>query len=158
MTTTSPPASIYLTDKHIHHSIFKHDKPIYNLAEAAKERNQVISQVVRSILFRISEGKYILVLTPGDENISWKKLRKYLNLSRITMASKEEVIEITGYPPGAVTPFGLKKEVPIYINNNILKNDEISIGSGEQGVAIIMKSSDIEKAIDNFTYIDFTKL
>jgi len=63
------------------------------------------------------------------------------------MASEEEVLEVTGYRVGTVSPFGLKNPVRVLIDESVLKEEEISIGSGVRSVAIIMKSEDLRQVL-----------
>jgi len=79
--------------------------------------------------------------------VDWKKLRKLVGRSRIRMATEEEVLAVTGYRVGTVSPFGLKNEVKVLIEASVLKEDEISTGSGIRNVAIILKSADLRRAL-----------
>jgi prolyl-tRNA editing enzyme YbaK/EbsC (Cys-tRNA(Pro) deacylase) len=63
------------------------------------------------------------------------------------MASQNEVLSVTGYPLGAVAPFGLKQPVRILIDKSILKQQIVSMGSGVRGTAIILKSKDLVQAL-----------
>ena len=74
------------------------------------------------------------------------------------MATPAEVLENTGYKVGAVSPFGLPKIIPILADNNIIAYDEVSLGSGSAGTAILMHSSDLIKNIDNLYISDFASL
>ena len=88
-----------------------------------------------------------MVLVAGPHQISWPKLRGFLGQSRITMASDEEVFEVTGFRPGAVSPFGLPSPLRILADDGVFIPEEISIGSGVRGTAIIMKTSDLKSAL-----------
>ena len=100
----SPPVSIALTQTGIPHTVFRHAGQLHSLEQAAKERGQRPEQVVRSIVFRCAEGEYLMVLIAGPQQIDWKMLRHHLGRSRITMATPEEVLEVTGYELGAGAP------------------------------------------------------
>jgi prolyl-tRNA editing enzyme YbaK/EbsC (Cys-tRNA(Pro) deacylase) len=63
------------------------------------------------------------------------------------MATDEEVLKITGYRVGTVSPFGLRHQVRILIDESVLREEEISLGSGVRQMAIIMKSADVQKAL-----------
>ena len=65
------------------------------------------------------------------------------------MASEDEVLAVTGYRIGTVSPFGLPNPIKILIDESVLKEDEISIGSGIRGVAVIMKSADLRRALND---------
>ena len=130
--------SKYLESKNIAHRVFRHPGPIHSLEQAARERGQTPDQVVRSIVFRIGRDEFVMVLVAGPDQVSWPALRKYLDLSRLTMASKEEVLQVTGYETGAVSPFGLPTPMRILVDEAVFAPAEISIGSGERGTTIIL--------------------
>ena len=88
-----------------------------------------------------------MVLVAGPAQVDWKKLRQLVKRSRVRMASEEEVLEITGYRVGTVSPFGLKNQVKVLIDASVLKEEEVSIGSGIRNMAIIIKSEDLRRAL-----------
>ena len=88
-----------------------------------------------------------MVLMAGRDQIDWKKLRQIVKRSRVRMATEEEVFEVTGYRVGTVSPFGVKTQVRMMIDASVLKEDEISIGSGIRNTAIIMKSTSLRHAL-----------
>lgn len=136
-----------LENKKVLFHIYKHPGPIHSLQQAASERGQSPDQVVRSIVFRISEDNYVMVLVSGARQVSWPALRRYLDQSRITMATKEEILKSTGYPLGAVSPFGLPIPMRILVDQKVLEQEEISLGSGIRYVAVIMKTVDFMHAL-----------
>ena len=143
----TPPVSLALEKLNIPHRVFRHETPVDSFEKAASDRGQRPSQVVRTILFRVTEDEFALVLAAGPGQISWKKLRKLLGRSRITMATDEEVFSVTGYRPGTVGPFGLVKQPQMFIEAGVLKEEEVSIGSGMRDTAVILKSADLMKGL-----------
>jgi len=141
--TEQPPASIALEKLNIPHRVFKHETPVTSFEQAAADRNQRPEQIVRSILFQIRPEEFLMVLVAGPAQVDWKKLRQLMKRSRLRMATEEEVLDVTGYRVGTVSPFGLKNQVKILIDASVLKEDEVSIGSGVRNTAIIMKSVDL---------------
>lgn len=141
------PATEWLDENEIPYRLFVHAGPVRSIEQAATERNQDVSQVVRSILFRLNEGEYAMMLVAGKKQISWKALRDHFGMSRLTMASPEEVLEVTGYKVGTVSPFGLKTKVPMLADENIFSQAAVSMGSGVSGTAILMKREDLKKAL-----------
>jgi Cys-tRNA(Pro) deacylase len=144
-----PPASIALEQMNIPHRVFRHETPVTSFEQAAADRNQRAEQIVRSILFQIRPEEFLMVLMAGRDQIDWRKLRQLVKRSRIRMATEDEVFEVTGYRIGTVSPFGLKNPVKVLIDASVLREEEVSIGSGVRSVAIIMKSADIQRALGN---------
>jgi len=148
------PVTRELDNKNIPYQVFVHPEQLKSLEQAANERNQQPEQVVRSIVFRISKQGYLMVLVAGPKQIAWSALRKYLSISRISMANQEEVLALTGYKRGAVSPLGLPVSMRILVDTSLLDQDEISIGSGQQGVAVILRQTDLIKAIGEPEVVD----
>jgi Cys-tRNA(Pro) deacylase len=149
-----PPISVILENLGVPHRVFRHETPVISLKQAAHERSQRPEQVIRSILFRVRDGEYALVLMAGGEQVSWKILRKILGRSRISMAAEQEVLAVTGYRIGTVGPFGMPKPVRVIVDAGVLKEEEVSIGSGMRDRAIILKSADLIRALGNVEVVD----
>lgn len=154
MDEISTPATKYLDMAGIQYKIFHHSHLPVSLAEAAHERDQVEDQVIRSILFRLQEGQYLLFLTPGSKQIPWKGLRRALSINRITLATEEEVKEQTGYKIGTVSPFGIPPTIRIIADRSIFIFETVSIGIGKSGYALILRSKDIPIALPNLEIVD----
>jgi Cys-tRNA(Pro) deacylase len=129
------------------HRIFKHETPVMSFEQAAADRNQRPGQIVRSILFNIRPEEFLMVLVAGPDQIDWRKLRQLVKRSRVRMATEEEVLEITGYRVGTVSPFGLRNQVKVLIDASVLREDEVSIGSGVRSTAIILKTEELRRAL-----------
>ena len=70
------------------------------------------------------------------------------------MATEEEVLEVTGYRIGTVSPFGVRNQVKVLIDASVLKEEEVSIGSGVRNTAIVMKSVDIQRALGDVEVVE----
>jgi len=151
------PVTRYLDAKHIAYRVFTHPGPINSLEQAARERSQRPEQVVRSIVFRLSDSKFVMVLVASAQQVSWPALREYLGVTRMTMASPEEVQFHTGYPPGAVSPFGLPKPMRVLVDRGVFQEEEISIGSGMRYTTVILGSEDLRRALEPVEVGRFTE-
>jgi Cys-tRNA(Pro)/Cys-tRNA(Cys) deacylase len=153
----TPPVSLALEKLDVPHQVFRHETPVTSFEQAASERGQRLSQVVRSILFRIAEDEFVMALMAGSAQISWKVLRKYLGKSRVTMATEDEVLAVTGYRIGTVSPFGLPNPLKVLIDPSVLVEEEISIGSGIRNTAIILKSADLRRVLQDAEVVSLTE-
>jgi Cys-tRNA(Pro)/Cys-tRNA(Cys) deacylase len=152
-----PPASIALEKLNIPHQIFRHETPVDSFEQAASDRNQRPEQVVRSILFQVRPDEFVMVLMAGREQVDWRKLRQLVGRSRLRMATEDEVVEVTGYHVGTVSPFGIKRQVRVLIDASVLREEEISIGSGVRNTAIVLKSADLRLALGEAEIISLSE-
>ena len=147
------PVTRELQARGISFRIFQHTRQIHSLEQAAEERGQRPHQVVRSILFRLAADQFVMVLAAGPDQISWPALRQHLGVSRLSMASEEEVLLQTGYVRGSVSPFGLPEPIDtahpirILIDESIFQEDEISLGSGVRNTTVILRTVDLRQAL-----------
>lgn len=141
------PVTQELDQKQIPYTLFSHTGPVRSLEQAAAERGQQPAQVVRSLLFRLAQDEFLMVLVAGPQQIDWKQLRRTLGLSRLTMASAEELLRVTGYEMGAVAPFGLPTPLRILVDQSVLAQVEVSLGSGVRGTAVLLKTADLLTAL-----------
>jgi prolyl-tRNA editing enzyme YbaK/EbsC (Cys-tRNA(Pro) deacylase) len=74
----------------------------------------------------------------------------------MTTASEAEVLAATGYPVGAVSPIGLQAPLRILVDRSVLREEEVSIGSGERHATVILKTVDLLKALGEFEEGEFS--
>jgi len=86
--------------------------------EAASSLNCEVGAIVKSLLFK-TENTYTLCLVAGDKKASLNKIKKTLNIKDASMASADEVKNITGFTIGGVSPIGHLNKINIYIDNSL---------------------------------------
>ncbi len=151
-----PPASRALNRLGVPHEVFRHPGKVESLEQAVRERGQRPGQVVRSIVFRLGEDSFVMVLVAGAVQVSWPKLPKLVGQRRLTMASEAEVLRVTGYRIGTVSPFGLPRPLKILIDRSVLEESQVSLGCGTADTGIILSSSSLRGALQDAEIADLT--
>ncbi|GGO68219.1 aminoacyl-tRNA deacylase [Nocardioides deserti] len=119
--------------------------PVRSLAEAAAARGVEPRRLVKTMVVRVAEGDHRFVLVPGDREIAWPKLRGLLGVNRLTMASADEALRVTGYERGTITPLGSRTALPVVADASVA--GRISIGGGEHGVGVTVEADDLLAAL-----------
>lgn len=153
--TEPTPVTRALDALEIPYRVFQHAGSVESLEQAAAERGQTPNQVIRSLVFRLSQDDYVMVLMAGAAQVSWSALRKFLGVSRVSMANPDELRAVTGYEIGAVSPFGLPKPMRILVDPSVYIPAEISIGSGVRGTTIILSTADLHRALSASEIVNF---
>jgi Cys-tRNA(Pro)/Cys-tRNA(Cys) deacylase len=125
----------------LEHRVIRHG-PVRSLAEAAAARGVAPADVVKTMVVRRGPDDFLFILVPGDRTISWPKLRALLGVSRLSMPDATVAREVTGYERGTITPLGSTIAWPV-IADERLAGREITLGSGEHGVAIAIGADDL---------------
>ena len=98
-------------------------------SEAALSLGCEVGAIVKSLLFR-TENFFILCLIAGDKKASLNKIKKIFNIKDASMASADEVKNITGYTIGGVSPIGHLNKLEIFIDNSLERFNELFAAAG----------------------------
>lgn len=120
--------------------------PVRSLEEAAVARGVPPSAVIKTLVVRISDDDFRLVLVPGDREISWPRLRALLGVSRLSMPPADVARDVTGYERGTITPLGSTHPWPVVADEHLAGT--VSIGGGAHGVALSVEAADLVRALD----------
>ena len=79
------------------------------------------------------EKKYSGCIVRGTDRIDVnKKVRGLMEVSRLSFATADETIDLTGMMIGGVTPFALPESLPIYVDAHIMELDYVILGGGSR--------------------------
>ena len=126
----------------IDHHLVEYE-PGPDIETAAERRNIPIDRILKTMVVRRSESRFVLVMVPGDRIIDWKALRTLLGERRLSLADADEAYTATGYRRGTITPLGANGDWPVIIEASMAGTGEISIGSGTDGIAIHLDADDL---------------
>jgi len=137
----------------IAHRVLRHG-PAGSVAEAAAAQGIEVRDLVKTLVVRRAEARYVFVLVPGDRVISWPKLRALLGVSRLSMPDAATARQATGYERGTITPFGSATAWPV-IADERLRGRTIGLGAGERGVGLQVAADEAVAAL-GATFADVT--
>lgn len=93
------------------------------------------AQIAKTLVF-LADAQPLLVVTCGDKKINTKKLTKVLGVKKVRFADGETVTESTGFSPGGVSPIGLLKDVPLYLDQSLWDFDLVYAAAGTANSAL----------------------
>ena len=121
--------------------------PARSLEEAAEARGVTPGEIVKSMVVRLGEARYAIVLVPGDRKISWPKLRQAMGVNRASMPPADEAFEVTGFERGTITPFGMREPLPV-LADAAVPDGPVSMGGGAHHVAVYLRGVDLKSHFD----------
>lgn len=144
MTPPSTPATAALDTAGVEYRMVHHGH-VSSAQEAADKRGIPIGALAKTLVIRMAEGEYVLVLVPGDRGLDYPKLRAHLGVRRLTMPSPDEAKEATGYARGTITPLGAGGW-PVLVDTSLTTHPEVSLGAGVGEWAIHLSPADLVSA------------
>jgi nondiscriminating aspartyl-tRNA synthetase len=115
--------------------------------ESAKVRGTSLNQGAKALVM-FADNEPILIVLSAALKLSNSEFKKQFNFKDLRMATAEEVKEISGAEIGGVPPFGNLFNTPVYVDENLLKNEEIAFNAGSKTNSIIMKAVDFKKLVN----------
>ena len=97
--------------------------------EAASSLGCEVGSIVKSLLFK-TDNTFTLNLIAGDRKASLNKIKKILQKRDVSMASAEDVKNITGYTIGGVSPVGHLSKIDIFIDNSLQRFSSLFAAAG----------------------------
>jgi len=112
--------------------------------EAASSLSCEVGAIVKSLLFK-TENTFTLCLIAGDKKASLNKIKKTLNIKDASMASADEVKNVTGYTIGGVSPVGHLNKVDIFIDNSLERFTSLFAAAGHPNCVFKINFTDLQK-------------
>ena len=123
--------------------------------EAASSLGCEVGAIVKSLLFK-TENTFSLFLVSGDKKASLNKIKKTLNIKNASMASAEDVKNITGYTIGGVSPVGHLSKIDIFIDNSLERFTSLFAAAGHPNCVFKISFTNLQK-ITNGSIKDITE-
>ena len=77
-----------------------------------------------------------VALIPGNASLSLRKTA--LDDKRVELIAVEDIERITGYIKGGVSPFGLKRSMPAFVDSAVFHYPTVSVSAGQRGMQILL--------------------
>ena len=92
--------------------------------------------VIKTLVMQNENAKPLIVLMHGDCTVSTKNLARQIGCKSVAPCSPETAQRHSGYQIGGTSPFGTKKSMPVYVENEILSLPLIYINGGRRGFLV----------------------
>ena len=118
--------------------------------EAASSLGCEVGAIVKSLLFK-TENSFILCLVSGDKRVSLNRIKKTLKIKDASMASAEDVKNITGYTIGGVSPVGHLKKIEILIDKSLSRFNLLFAAAGHPNCVFKIDFTNLKKITNGIT-------
>ena len=92
--------------------------------------------VVKTLVMQDQQARPLIVLMHGNRSVSTKNLARQIGAKSVAPCQPEVAQRHSGYRVGGTSPFGLRREMPVYVEQTILNLPTIAINGGRRGFLI----------------------
>ncbi len=92
--------------------------------------------VVKTLIMQDEHARPLVVLMHGNRKVSTKNVARQIGAKSVEPCAPEVANRHSGYLLGGTSPFGLRKSMPIYVEQTILSLPKILINGGRRGYLV----------------------
>ena len=92
--------------------------------------------VVKTLIMQDQNAKPLVVLMHGNRKVSTKNLARQIGAKSVVPCEPQVANRHSGYLVGGTSPFGTRRDMPVYIEATILALPQILINGGRRGYLV----------------------
>ena len=92
--------------------------------------------VIKTLVMQDQDAKPLIVLMHGNRTVSTKNLARQIGAKSVEPCKPEVAQRHSGYMVGGTSPFGTRREMPVYIESTILELPKIVLNGGRRGYLV----------------------
>ena len=92
--------------------------------------------VVKTLVMEDEKARPLIVLMHGNRKVSTKNLARQAGVKRVEPCKPDAAQRHSGYQVGGTSPFGTRKEMPVYVEESILALPRIVLNGGRRGYLV----------------------
>ena len=103
--------------------------------------------VVKTLVMEDEKARPLIVLMHGNRTVSTKNLARQIGAKSVQPCKPEVASRHSGYLVGGTSPFGTRKEMPVYVEESILALPRIVLNGGRRGYLVGIEPSVVVKLL-----------
>jgi len=88
----------------------------------------------------------LMACVPAAAELDLKALAAHSGNKRTEMVPVKDLPGLTGYQRGGVSPLGVKKRCPVFVDESALEIDCLSVSAGRRGLQLVLSGRDLIRA------------
>lgn len=103
--------------------------------------------VIKTLIMEDERGSALIVLMHGDRQVSTRRLARALGVKSISPCTAADAQRHSGYQVGGTSPFGVRKPMPVYMEQSITALPRIFINGGKQGFLVEIAPQELVRVL-----------
>jgi len=103
--------------------------------------------VVKTLIFEDQDRAPLCILMHGDREVSTKQLARFVGAKTVGPCAPDVADRHSGYQVGGTSPFGLRRQMPIYAERGIVDLPRIYINGGARGFLVAIDPKELVRVL-----------
>ena len=143
-------AARILDEAHINYELKSYpvDPDHLDAVHVAESVGMPPEQVFKTLCCRGDKTGVLFAVIRGNGELDLKALAKASGNKKTELVHLKEVLGLTGYNRGGVSPIGAKKHYPVYLDDTAKNWEIIAVSAGHRGLQLLLKPDDLLAAVE----------
>jgi Cys-tRNA(Pro) deacylase len=116
-------------------------------AASSRELGVDEHRVIKTLVMEDERKQPLIVLMHGDREVSTKNLARQIDRKMVSPCAPDAAQKHTGYMVGGTSPFGTRKQMPVFLERTIADLDRIYINGGRRGFLVSLAPADLIRVL-----------
>ena len=135
--------------------ITEHTETIDTVEHAAQQIGCSEAEIAKTLSFIVDE-RHVIVVMAGDGRVNSSKFKAQFH-TKPSMVPRDQVEELIGFAPGGVCPFGVREDIPVWLDVSMKRFEYIHPAGGNEFISVKLTPEELEKASDAVGWCDVCK-
>lgn len=127
----------------VEYSSHEYDEAIVDGLSVASSLGEDPECVFKSLVCEDEHHNHFIFEVPVNHELNLKKAAKACGAKSVSLIRQKELLPLTGYVHGGCSPIGLKKPMPVYIEETAQLFDKVFVSAGKRGYQIELSPFDL---------------
>lgn len=133
----------YIDEKGIKGEYLVFEASCHSVEDAARALGTTADCIVKNICL-MGDDRFIVAILKGEDRVDRSRVKEILGLSKVKIASPEDILEHSGYPCGGVPSFGF--EAVFLIDSKVMEKNLVYSGGGSTNSLFAVAPKEILRA------------
>jgi len=115
---------------------------------AAEGVGRPLEMVCKTLVVKATGNAFWIAIIPGHQRVDPRRLAAALDVPHADLAETDEAEKVTGYKVGGISPFALRRPLPVVIEESLLALETIIVNGGRRGVLVEMATEALVRLLD----------
>ena len=103
--------------------------------------------IIKTLVMEDESRQPLMVLMHGDRQVSTRELARTIGAKQISPCSPDTAQKHSGYMVGGTSPFGTRRQMPVYMEESIAGLSKIYINGGKRGYLVGMEPAELIRVL-----------
>jgi Cys-tRNA(Pro)/Cys-tRNA(Cys) deacylase len=127
--------------------VFEYEFTDIGAEHAAAAVGRPLEMVCKTLIVKASGNAFWIAIVPGDQRFDPRRMAAAIGVPHADLAEQKEAEKVTGYRVGGISPFAMRRRLPVVIEESLLVLDTIMVNGGRRGVLIDMGTEELVRLL-----------